>query len=149
MTQVAPSRRCRRHVGGFTLLEALVALALLSATGLALIAWMNQSLDSARRLADLRRRAAVQIEASQYVETINPMLRESGEAQIGGLAVAWQATPRGPAANSVAHATNSPGDFRLALYELAVTARAADLAEPVRFTQLALGWRRVNAPATL
>ena len=46
----AMTARMRWRTHGFGLLEAIVALALLSGTGLALFSWINQNLQTASRL---------------------------------------------------------------------------------------------------
>ena len=56
---------------GFSLLEAIVALALLASVGMALLSWLNGSLISLRRVQEV---AAVQAAAR---DASNPALRQA------------------------------------------------------------------------
>lgn len=129
--------------GGFTLLEALVALALIGSTGLALLAWINQNIDSARRVEELRKRAAIHLEASHFVEGLNPMMASEGRNVLGVVTIEWRAVQKSELARNVIHATNAPGVFELGIFDIDVVASAPGVPEPVRFRQSAVGWKRV------
>lgn len=78
---------------GFTLLEAIVALALISSAGMALFAWINSNIATLSRVEESSQRAAATRNTLQFMQTVNPMLASSGEATLGEYRIRWQAEP--------------------------------------------------------
>jgi general secretion pathway protein I len=76
---------------GFSLLEAIVALVILTSAGMAVFAWFNASFMSFQRIEAARQRDEAVRSALGLLETINPMLAPSGEQRLGDYAVSWQA----------------------------------------------------------
>lgn len=137
-------RAPRRRAAGFSLLEAMVAVALVATTGLALLGWLNQSLDAANRLAERQHAQTLQLEASRFVDTLNPMESPSGETDVGPVRFAWSSEPRSERVPNVSPSTSAPGDFELALYEVTVQITAPDAPSPLVLRQLQVGWKRVR-----
>lgn len=88
--------RARR---GFTLIEVIVALVILSTSGLVMFAWLNQNLETARRVQEAQQRAQLQLEGLAWLAKVNPHVEPEGERAEGGLTLSWRATlveePRG------------------------------------------------------
>lgn len=80
---------------GFTLLEAIVALAILATSALALYAWLNSSLIILKRVDDVYRTAAVVESTIEWVATLDPYQQAKGSETIAGMQVQWQFTPVG------------------------------------------------------
>lgn len=105
---------------GFGLLEALVALVLLSSVGFTLLAWVEQNLDTAQRLRahyqeqDARRRAL------DWLRAVNPMETPEGEAKRDDVRFAWKATPVGPVVAQAGYPAGT-GRYEVALYETTIT----------------------------
>ncbi|MDX2143321.1 MAG: prepilin-type N-terminal cleavage/methylation domain-containing protein [Rhodospirillaceae bacterium] len=99
---------------GFTLLEAIVALAII---GFTLIPVMTLTGEATRQLtaaADSNQRVFSQQAILAYLETLNPSLRPDGEEQLSTtLAIRWSSTPL------VAPQVESRIGGRLAGFELA------------------------------
>lgn len=74
---------------GFSLLEAIVAIVLLSTSGIALYSWINSSLMSVNRVRDVMEQQQVIRETLPYIETINPMLVASGSERLGQYELKW------------------------------------------------------------
>jgi general secretion pathway protein I len=78
---------------GFTLLEAIVAMVLISGAGLALFGWINANLSTLGRV----KAVSNQVEATQnileYMVRVNPMLTPEGEVDFGSYRLSWQAEP--------------------------------------------------------
>lgn len=74
---------------GFSLLEAIVAIVLLSTSGIALYSWINSSLMSVNRVRDVMQQQQVVRETLPYIETINPMLSTSGHERLGQYELKW------------------------------------------------------------
>ncbi len=137
---------------GFSLLEAIVALALIATAGLALFTWIGQGIETAGRLQAAQERAALQLQALALVERINPARQPSGEITAAGLSVKWRSSRREsmrPVFGFLG-ASGSEPVWQVGLYVLDVTAQSlAPAGNAVRFELLKAGWQqgRVAAPA--
>jgi len=113
-------RRSKAHQLGFGLLEALVALVLLSSLGFALLAWIQQNIDLTGKL----RNHYVEQEARQMVidwsSTVNFMETPKGEHKEGNLLISWSAELKNPITSQSGYPMGT-GLFDLALYEVNVT----------------------------
>jgi general secretion pathway protein I len=110
-------------VHGFSLLEAIVALAILAALGLVLFDWIRQSLDSASRIRAEHLRVQALINAQSLVASINPGAEPEGERSVAGLTVRWTSRMiAGPQAlfGEVLRPDEAPEGWQIALYELTV-----------------------------
>ncbi len=106
---------------GFSLLEAIVALTLLAVAGLALFSWINASFDGLLRADTAQARAQAQSNAIAYIQTINPMVRPSGETKLGSLSISWLAKEIAPKVKPSAESPDGTGNFIVALYDIDVT----------------------------
>lgn len=128
---------------GFGLLEAIVALALLAGTGIALFTWINQNLDAASRLRAHEQRAQLLLSAQALVETVNPMKARTGQLEAGDLAVTWEAELLEPQrANATFNPERPAGPWQLGLYRVQVQARDRRLGTELAFEQWRVGTSR-------
>jgi general secretion pathway protein I len=129
---------------GFTLLEAIVAVVLLSTAGLVLFAWINASFDGLNRVQQSNLRAAAELNAMEFMKTVNPMEQPEGRIKLGGVEVSWRATQLGQA---VANRTDSrePGPFTVAMFETEITLDGRPQMEPYTITLRQMGYRRSMA----
>lgn len=130
--------------GGFGLLEALVALAILAGAGMALFAWIQQSVDSAVRLRAHAQRAQLQLAASDLIQSINPMAQPEGEQVVGSLVLRWQARPLEPPRLNASFQPQYPGAWRLGLYAVDAQVDDRSTGTSVRFTQWQSGALRTQ-----
>ena len=133
-----------RHLrAGFGLLEAIVALALLAGTGLALFTWINQNLDAASRLRLHEQRAQLLLSAQALVETVNPMQAGSGQLQAGELALTWESELlEPPRPNATFNPERPAGPWQVGLYRMQVRARDRKLGTELEFEQWRVGTLR-------
>jgi len=137
------TRSCARQ-HGFSLLEAIVALTIMSTCLLALYAWLSTSTVSLHRasahalaLQDARAAKAV-------VDTINPMSTPEGTRELPPLSIRWTSTPLserryGMSVSGMANA------FDFILYEMEVEVLRD--AQPVyTFTTRKAGWELARPP---
>lgn len=128
---------------GFSLLEAIVAMVVMSTAMLALYGWLSSSVlginrAQANALALQDSRAALAL-----IETVNPMLEPRGERTVAGLTVQWTSTEVAPRRSGRSRA-GMPTLFDLALYEVQVD--VARNGRPVRsFALRRAGWEAVRA----
>jgi general secretion pathway protein I len=82
----APALRCGY---GVALLEVLVALVLLAGSGLVVIAWVQQSLESVSRTQRARFELQVLRSAQARVALVNPAVEASGRSEQLGFRLEW------------------------------------------------------------
>ena len=136
----ARSHSCRNF--GFSLLEAIVAMVLISIAGLALFSWINTSFIGLNRIQESNARAAAQMNALQYLQTINPMARPTGATTLGKLKLTWQARQVSEPAPNILD-SGGPGPFTVALYEIEATITELPNVPESRFTVRLVGYDRL------
>ena len=132
----------RRHLPrGFTLLEAIVAVVLLSTAGLVLFTWINASFDSLNRIEISNARAAAELNAMEYMKTVNPMEQPTGNVKLGDIQMIWRATPIGDPVQNRTDA-REPGPFLVAMYQIEVSLDGRPRLEPYAMRLRQMGYRR-------
>ena len=135
----------RALIEGFGLLEAIVALALLAGTGVALFSWINQNLQAASRLRVHEQQAHLLLSAQALIETVNPMQSPSGQLEAGDLALTWESDVLAPPqANATLNPERPAGPWLVGLYRLQVQARDRKQGVQLQFEQWRVGTRRTQ-----
>lgn len=102
---------------GFSLLEAIVALAILASVGMALFAAMNQSLSMVAKAEKVRERESALRNAVAWIQIVNPALQPRGEHELGDLLLRWTSEPvEQPRDATTGHA--QAGLYRVGLYRM-------------------------------
>ena len=116
------SRRCpiNRRQAGFGLLEALVALVLLSSIGFTLLAWVQQNLDTMQRMRSFYSEQEARRTVAEWVNTLNPMENPSGELVLGSVRLSWKAVPQADKVSQMGYPTGV-GLHDMALYDVDVS----------------------------
>jgi general secretion pathway protein I len=135
--------RQRGRQRGFTLLEAIVALVLLTTAGLTLFSWINASFESLDRIEQSNVRAAAERNALEYLRTINPMARPEGRIVLGTTQMTWRAKQLAPATSNMLD-TLAPGPFSVAMYEVEVGLDSPPLLVGHRFVVRQMGFSRLS-----
>lgn len=107
---------------GFTLLEAIVALVLVSTAGLALFGWINTNIMALTRVQDANARSEATVNILEYMERVNPMLTPEGHARFGTYTMHWHSQP----VTNVIDGANYPRGvslYQLALYSTAISVK--------------------------
>ncbi len=112
----------KRRAAGFTLLEAVVAMVLISTAGMALFTWINASINSLTHVHDANLRSEATTNVLEYMQEVNPMATPEGTAALGAYAIRWHAEPISPITDSTTYPAGV-GLYQLALYatDIAVT----------------------------
>ena len=131
-----------QYQSGFSLLEAIVAMVLISVAGLALFSWINTSFIGLNRIQESNARAAAETNALQYLQTINPMERPNGTTTLGKLKLEWKARLMGEPSPNILD-SGSSGPFTVALYEVEATIEELPDVPVGRFTVRLMGYERL------
>ncbi len=74
----------------FTLLEAVIALAIFAMGATALYGWVNTNLFTLARADQITQRASAVENAVEYMSMVDPEVQPEGKTQIGSLQIDWQ-----------------------------------------------------------
>jgi prepilin-type N-terminal cleavage/methylation domain-containing protein len=129
----------RRAGAGFGLLEVLVSLAILALVGGALFSWINQSLDSARRLQRSDAEAQLTLNVQALLSDLNPLREPEGKRELAGIKVSWNSTVVQPVVDGRSFVEGQFGDWRIGLFAVSVDAEDLRSRTTVRFDILKTG----------
>jgi general secretion pathway protein I len=102
---------------GFTLLEAVVALAIFAAAGIALYALFSNNLFALTRIDESQRQVAAVRQAVERLSGVNPWHEREGRFSIGDLEVVWAAQPVEPPRNGMT-SFGELGAFDVGLFDV-------------------------------
>ena len=111
----ATSPTSRTH--GFTLLEAIVALAIFTAAAVSLYGLFGTNLMAMSRVQEVSAQLPVVQQAMQHLSLTNPRQQEAGQFQIDGFDVVWAARLM----DDIRRSQSQPGflgDYEVGLYEV-------------------------------
>ena len=111
-----PERRSR-PADGFALLEAIVALVLFAAAGMALYGLFNTNLISLLRVHDVSREAPVVRYAMERLSAVDPRRSQAGSFEIDGFDITWTARLVEPVRQGQ-NGLGVLGDFEVGLYDV-------------------------------
>ncbi len=122
---VAPPSQPASGEAGFSVLEAIVALAILGATIVPLLAWQSQmARDTVAIERSLNSKIAEGV-ALRYLQLLNPLGASSGKQTLGGgWELEWTALPVTPTMTLRA-GLNDPGRHAATLYNVQAQLRSA------------------------
>jgi general secretion pathway protein I len=110
----------RQRQGGFTLLEVIVALVLVSTAGMAYIAWLNQGLATLARLQEYHEQIRLRYNALALLDVADPS--RDGELAQTPLLVSWRSSLRGELQPNRGFGGQAAGIWRVGLFKLRVIA---------------------------
>lgn len=127
---------------GFSLLEAVVAMVLISGAGYALFGWINSNIMALNRIHESNARSAATQNILEYMDSVNPMLKPEGSADLGGYRIRWKAVPISLIQDGSAYPIGI-SLYQLALYETAVEVNAGENSW-FRFNLRQVGYKKVR-----
>ncbi|MDR3733970.1 MAG: prepilin-type N-terminal cleavage/methylation domain-containing protein [Acidobacteriaceae bacterium] len=128
---------------GFTLLEAIVAVALLAAVLVPIYTLIGTTLHSAFHLGEVNRMNEVQSNALEALSAVNPMVQPTGDLDLGPYRLHWESQlVRGPADGSGYPRGTSL--YQLGLYDMAVSVLDASGASLTSFTVRQVGSQQIR-----
>jgi prepilin-type N-terminal cleavage/methylation domain-containing protein len=85
-----------RAAQGFSLIEVIVALVVISGFGAALFVWAGQTLQTASRAAQVQQEVEIERNITELAFSLNPATRPSGELKTATHRYQWTSTPAKP-----------------------------------------------------
>ena len=131
-----------RAGGGFTLLEAIVALVLLSTSGIAIYSLINSNLIGFNRVRAVATRTVAVRNALEWMHQINPAETPEGTTESNGLRIDWQARPLAPMIDGHGYPRNI-SYYQMGLFDTEV-AVSRDGDEIAFFHLRQVGYRKVR-----
>lgn len=119
------AQRLKRAQWGIGLLETLAALVILSAGAAVMLTWFSQNATVLSRLKETEKTEQGRLVALDYVRTLNPAERPSGEVTIGPNRIVWTSQPNADAKRLQA-APGTQGRFEVLLFDVEVSLYRAD-----------------------
>jgi general secretion pathway protein I len=142
---VPPLSRSASAEAGFTLLEGLVAIALLAGTMFAIFTLVGGVLSSANRVGRSNETAQVTLNALEVMNTVNPMLQETGKIDLGPYTVSWKSAATTPVADGVGYPVGV-SLYQLALYNTNVRIEGPQGTLLAAFDLRQVGYQRIRDP---
>jgi len=102
---------------GFTLLEVLVALVLISGLGMALFSWVNTSLKIIDHIEKATEKNEITLTALELLKTNNPQTNPTGEYSSPPYQIKWSSVPISGPIRGISSA-GGPGYYQVGLYLL-------------------------------
>ena len=127
---------------GFSLLEAIVAMVIISGAGYALFGWINSNIMTLSSIRDANARAEATQNILEYMSSVNPMLKPAGSATLGPYKIRWISKPT----TLVQDVKESL--YQLALYDTVVKAENPQSQPWFEFKFRQVGYKRVRSPIT-
>jgi len=144
MMQLPNAPQLSTRQSGFTLMEAIIAMVIMATAGVALLAWMSNTLSSLNRIEAARDRDEATMAALEYLSSINPSQRPEGEMDLGRYELQWTAETLEPYREGMGPRGGS-SLFQVALYRLEVSVSDGD--REYHFSVRQAGWDQFRQPA--
>ena len=133
---------------GFSLIEALVALAIAAMVLAAIFELQVQMSRSQVRAAETLEQVAAQENAIVLLRDLNPTAQPEGVIALpGGDTVRWTSSPQGEAMTNAGFPAGN-GRFEVRRYTITATIERPDARSPRPLVFDRLGWRRLDRPTT-
>jgi general secretion pathway protein I len=132
-----------RGAEGFTLIETIVALVLLSAALAAFYDFLSVQLHSAGRVGAAAQAYDRRTNALELATALNPMAMPQGSFDLGGYRIRWTSQRLGDVRQSTRFPAG-PGIFKIALYRMTFSFPDGGDIPPISVTRL--GYRREDVP---
>ena len=138
------SVRTEFRQAGFGLLEALVALVLLSSIGFTLLSWVQQNLDSMQRMKGFYAEQEARRTVAEWAYALNPMEKPDGEVRFGSIRLIWKSELKGEKVAQTGY-PQGVGLYDVALYDVSLAVfRKSESTPWFEETLTAVGHKKVR-----
>lgn len=105
------------------MLEAIVAMVIISIFGGSLFLWINSSLASLNRIQEIEAENKAKLNILEYCKQINPMNVDFGSQDFGDYSISWGAKPISEKIDAAGYPAGQ-GLYQVALYRIDVQVKA-------------------------
>jgi len=127
---------------GFTLLEAIVSLVIITSVGMALFNWINSNLGILQRVQFSQQRIEATRNALIFMKQVNPAEKMMGKEALGHYQIVWQSQVIEPPKEGVS-TTKDMSLFEVGLYDTIVTINLEDSVLN-QFTLRQIGYKQIH-----
>ena len=128
--------------GGFSVLEAIVAVAMMATVGMAVFAWIHQCLDTLYRIRQDEERSEAIQNAIDFMAGVNPMETPAGESSLGPYSIRWTSCLVEPIRPGI-RGQSARGLYRIGLYDASIEI-VTEKQKVADFVLRQAGYRRVR-----
>lgn len=119
------------------MLEAVVAMVLISGAGYALFGWINSNIMTLNSIREANARAEATQNILEYMDSVNPMLKPEGTASLGQYRIRWESKPE-------TLIQDGTGLYQLALYDALVKVENGQTRPWFDFRVRKVGYKKVR-----
>jgi general secretion pathway protein I len=139
------TRRRKGPQAGFSLLEAIIAIAILAGALIPIYAAISTSLQGAQRLGDINLGSEIGLNALEALDVVNPMATPEGEIDFGLYRMKWLAKPLAPAIDQAGY-PRGIGLYQIGFFEMSVDLIGRDGTIINAFQVRKVGWKLIRQP---
>lgn len=130
---------------GFTLLESIVALVLITTTGITLLNWINTNLITLGRVQQAYQRHEAIRNGLAFMEKVNPYEKLYGEETLGSYQLTWKSHVVELPKTGLTP-TGDPSIFEIGLYDTEVRMKSSNQLI-AQFTLRQVGFKQLYKPS--
>lgn len=129
---------------GFSLLEVIMAMVVLSVSLLPVFAIFGSYLNAMRTMSNENEKALVRDQILSYMNGINPFTQKEGNFELGTLIFSWNATPIVENIENVDSNNGrvNKGNFKVSLYDVQITAPKPNNKKWLEFSIRQIGYEK-------
>ncbi|MDP3532176.1 MAG: prepilin-type N-terminal cleavage/methylation domain-containing protein [Alphaproteobacteria bacterium] len=134
---------------GFSLLEVIMAMVVLSTSLLPLFAIFGNYLSAMRNMSDQNEKVQAREQILSYMNGVNPFDQKEGNFELGSLSFSWNATPLVENIENVDSNSGrvNKGNFKVSLYDTQINATKPNNDKWLEFSIRQIGYeKKQNAP---
>ena len=137
------SGRLAQSSAGFTLLEAIVAIAIVGIALIPVITFISQMVNGLIRAGDANARNLAQESIMELLETMNPLEQPAGNDQIGDLLIHWESADIIKPSQATRVGAGLAG-FNLGFYNVTVSVDRVSAGRWFTFDMRKVGYQRIG-----
>ncbi|MFZ6672747.1 PulJ/GspJ family protein [Undibacterium sp. Xuan67W] len=139
-------RSGRRKQAGFSLLEMIAALTILTIGSVVLFSWLGQTMGQLNRFQMQEKESLAKLQAIDFLSTQNPALIPEGKQVFDSFKMEWKSEPVTEVRDAVSP-TGGLGLYQMSMYKVQVKAYDKTGRTWFEFPLRLVGYKQVRQPA--